>query len=248
MNANNETLSGITPAESNRILYIENTTKVETFLQKKFDLVIEQMNRVTQEWNDTHPDSEQRPLQEAVEITLSTTRMSSKFYPFLLIMPSSVLKERAGKQQKNELSIFNPQHSERAANMKKPLYEIIKPFMYDENDKEAFFTPTLQHELKISSRISGSIKANCRLKIHSFDKGRANYVAVLLDPIRLLHNMATFVNNSAPFIIQVDQVEQVKGGNFRYHFYQVFTTNRGKKKKGNDIIYQQIARSVTGRR
>lgn len=248
MNANNtQTLSGITPAQSHEVHYVENTSRAETFLQKKFDLVIEKMNQDAREWNAKNPDKDPRPMQDPVEVNLITTRMSSKFYPFLLVLPSTVLKDRNYKNNRNELDIFNPQHSERSANMKDPLYKVIEPFLYDDNERNAFFSQTMQHELKISSRSAAKLKGNTRLKVYSFDKGRVNYVAVILDPLRLFKNMATLVSGDTPFVIYIDKVEQVKGGNYRYHFSKCHKTGKGKNKKNVDFA-NQILQAMTDRR
>lgn len=241
MAAFEQTLSGIQPAETNKVPFIESTARVEQFLQKKFDGIIEMMNNEITEWNNAHPDEDQKELQEAVEVNLITMRMSSKFYPFLLILPASVLKDRSNRRIKDELEIFNPQHTERSAKVKDPLYEIIAPFMYDNRDKESFFTPTLQHELKISSRTSSTMKINCRPKVHSFDKGRTNYVMVFLDPLRLFHNMATPLNGSKfPFRISIERVEQIKGSNYKYYFERVLKTGKNKGKKDSNFEHQVV--------
>lgn len=250
MNANNlsQTISGIVPVESDQQSFHVSTAKAEAFLQKKFTSMIARMNQAIKQYNDEHPDEEPQPYEEDIEVNLITTRMSSKFYPFLLVLPSSVLKDKnRAKKMKNELDIFNPNHTEHSANMKDPLYQIIKSFMYDDRDRDAFFSPTVQHELKISSRTAGNIKANCRLKLHSFDKGRATYVTVLLDPLRLFYNMTTPVGGiKKPYRIEITKVEQIKGGNFGYQFNQIFKTKNGKNKKNTDIE-RQILQIVTGR-
>ena len=248
MSANTEqTLSGITPVENTDIPFSETTGKVEAFLQKKFDLVIQAANKAIKEHNDQNPD-DQQPYIEDVEVNLITTRMSSKFFPFILALPDSVLENKGGKGKKDELDIFNPQHTEYAARMKAPLFKVIKPYMYDNNDKEAFFTPLLQHELKISSRTAGTMKSYCRLRVNSFDKGRVNYVMVLLDPIRIFHNMASLVGgDKAPYFINIDKVEQIKGGTYRYHFHKTYKMG-GKNKNKKDIdIERQILQRVSSR-
>lgn len=244
--SNMKTISGIAPTERREIPYDVTTNEAEAFLQKKFDAIVKQMNREIRKYNEDHPDEDDYPLEDDVEVNLITNRMSSKFYPFVLVLPSSVLKDGSKKRGKNELDIFNPQHSEQNANMKKPMYDIIQPFLYDDNDKKSFFSTNFQHALKISSRTAGSLKANCRPKIHYFDKDRVSYVVVLLDPLRLFHNMLTLVDDKTPYDIMIDNVEQLKAGNFKYHISRVAKSKNKKNKKGLNFD-KAIMQKINGR-
>lgn len=240
-----KTISGIRPEEKREIPYGITTNEAEAFLQKKFDAIVKQMNMETQKYNDSHPDEDDLPLQDDIEVNLITTRMSSKFYPFVLVLPSSVLKDNSRKRGKDELDIFNPQHSEQNANLKKPLYNIIQPFLYDDNDKKSFFSTNFQHALKISSRTAGSLKANCRPRIHHFDKDRVSYVIVFLDPLRLFHNMLTILDDKTPYDVMIDRVEQLKGGNFCYKVSRAVKSKNKKNKKGinfEKLITQTVKR------
>ena len=238
-----KTLSGLRPTERREEPFEPTTNEAEAFLQKKFDAIVKQMNREIRKYNEDHPDEDNVSLQEDIEVNLITNRMSSKFYPFVLVLPSSVLKDGSKKRGKNELDIFNPQHSEQNANIKDPLYAVIKPFLYDDNDKKSFFSTNFQHALKISSRTAGSLKAYCRPKIHRFDKDRVSYVVILLDPLRLFHNMLERPDDKTPFDVMIDRVEQLKGGNFKYYTSRVIKSKNKKNKKGinfEKVITQKI--------
>lgn len=242
------TVSGLVPERRKAEPYNITTMKAEAFLQKKFDAIIQIMNKEIRKHNQEHPDEKPIPYQDPVEVNLITTRMSQKFYPFVLMLPSSVLENKNQYEEGDELDIFNPQHSEKNARIKEPLYKIIQPFFYDDNDRKAFYSQNFQHTLKISHSTADALKVNCRLRIHHFAKESVTYVAVLLDPLRLFHNMLTSTDDNTPFSVFIDRVDQMKGGDFRYSVLRSPKDRNNKKRhKGGLDIEKAIVRRINGR-
>lgn len=95
-----KTLSGLRPTERREEPFEPTTNEAEAFLQKKFDAVIKQVNREIRKYNEDHPDEDDLPFQDEVEVNLITNRMSSKFYPFVLVLPSPVLKDGNKKRER----------------------------------------------------------------------------------------------------------------------------------------------------
>ena len=244
-----KTKSCIAPDEDRRITYTYTTEMACAFLQKMFDGVVQAVNNEIRKHNAGKDHRDRIPEQEQVEINLISYQASQKFCPLALVMPMSVLNGDRGPKNRQEASIFNPQHTDKSAVLKKYFYDIIMPFMYDDSDRKAFFSPSWQHEVKVSSSKATALKHQCRPRIYKFNKEHQSYVMVVLDPVRLFHCMSAPADGGGPFEIFIGRTEKIRGGNYKYKVdYCPKKGGRGKKRKNNIDLVRAVAQSLNGGR
>lgn len=227
-----KTRSGLVPVE-NELPFNITTTDAEEFLQGKIDQMIAAINK-----NGGHQDD--------VKIMLFSSKCSRKFVPFMILLPTLVLKGKDKKKRdSSELTIFNPENTEKQAILKNEFYVLLQCFMYDKNDEKSFFSNTARSSLGITLKTSHTLKANRIPKVQKLNKGNTEYVTCLIDPIRLFHDMLTDVNDrDTKFDVEVGDVEAIKNGNFKYEVYRVLS----KKKNRNDrSLAERLAMEVNQR-
>lgn len=229
-----KTRAGLTPVE-NEVPYAITTEQAEEFLQQKIEAVVKMMNN-----NGAN-------VTDDIKIMMFTSRCSKKFMPMMLLMPTSVLKGKKEKKNQDELDMFNPESSEKLAKMKDPIWNLVKCYIYDNSDEAAFFSNAWRQALGVSLKTSHVLKANRLPKIQKFNKGQNEFVACLIDPVRLFHDMLEDVNNnSAKFNVYIGQVDQIKSGNYKYEVYRTITKNKNKNKSYEDKIAWELNQRLNG--
>lgn len=234
-----KTRAGLVPVET-EVPFAITTENAEDYLQKKFDFAVNEMRNPKR-------DGMKPVQQEDVKITLISTKCSSKFYPMMLLMPLNVLKNKQDKKNSNELDMFNPTNSEKSANMKKPFYDVIMPYLFNKDDESAFFSNTVRQNLKISLKTSHTLKANRLPKIQKFDKGRAEYIVCLIDPIRLFHDMLSDVSGNAGtnnFTAEISNVNQIKNGVCKYDVYRIARKSKSRNNSFEDKLAMEINQRI----
>ena len=229
------------------------TQDLENFIQMKFDAIVQMVN------DDIDRKGENRPKLQRADIMLVTVNPYKEgvpgknrvFFPFLLMMPMSVLKNPR-KRANNELAMFNPMNIDRGAKIKDPFYKLISSYQYTKKDVDTFFSPEWQHATHIRSNESSKLKFWRDPKIDKFGKGNTEeFVVMLIDPLRLIHNYAENVDASIDdvtnhFKINITDVTQISSSNYKYSIERVLT--KRKKKGGNnnntDRIYYEINQRV----
>lgn len=266
MAQNLETRAGLVPAV-NEIPFSVTTEMAEEFLQKQLDIIVEGMNkdirRRKQKKNknnnkpklelnisginddDEYEDEYEENLryQDDVNIILVTTRMSKKFLPFYIFLPTNVLI-RSGKKIENEASIFSPDNEDKTASLKNEFYHWIRPLLYPRKEIESFFIPTFRNEMDLTLKKCHEIKQNSVPRIQRFNRGETEYVAAILDPIRVFHQMLESTNEKDNFRVMIDSshIEKIRGGNYRYDISRVKCKNKNKKNRnasnGEQLAYE----------
>lgn len=227
-----KTKAGLVPVE-NEIPYSITTEQAEEFLQKQIDGIVATMNR-----------SGEGPGQGDVKIMLLTIKCSKKFAPFMLLLPTNILIGKKDKKNEAELDMFNPECSDKIAKLKKPFFDLVGAYMYNKNDEKCFFSNNWRQALGVSLKTSQMLKNNRIPKVQKFNKGQNEYVACIIDPLRLFHYMLRDVNdNEAKFGVEIASSEQIKSGNWKYEVYRVTR----KKKKGDRSLEERIAFEIGNR-
>lgn len=229
-----KTKSGAVPVQT-EVPFSFSTDDVQSYLQKKFNNVTDVMKKNGINQGD-------------VNILVTTLRCSKKFMPFLLVLPLNTLE---GKQNRhdNELDIFNPDSSERSEKLKQPFYNLVGAYTYNKKDGDAFFSPEWRRALGISVKISHMLKSTRTPKIQKVNKGKNQYVVVLIDPIRIFHDMLENVEDATEkFKVQIDHVEQIKAGNYRYEIKRVRGKNKKNKNYDEAIIERELSQRLIGSR
>ena len=221
-----KTRAGLVPVETEVSFHI-TTEKANEFLQDKVDNIMKQKG--------TH--------QEDVNIRLLTLKCGKKFYPFMLLLPLSVLEGNKKKTNGSDLEIFNPQESEGTVNLKDAFYSLFGGYIFNKNDESSFFSATTRQNLGTTNEIARFVKANRRPRIQKINNNNNKFVTLLIDPIRVFHDMLTDVNNkNERFGIEVGQLKQIKTGNYRYQVFKIPAKKRNSDKSFDDRIDFEIAK------
>ena len=122
-----KTRSGINPNET-ALPYSITTSKVESYLQDKVDVIC---NRMAKDNGGKNVDE--------ISVRLYTTEAGKSFLPFVVILPMDVLVQRNQKKKKMA-SIFDTKNDDGTANLKPEFFELFKSYVYNKDDEAAFFS------------------------------------------------------------------------------------------------------------
>lgn len=230
--------SGLTPTTSNEVPYSITTAIAEDHLQKIFDTVCGAARKNVD------------PNIQNVEVRLETMKFSKKFTPFVLFLPTSVLKtSENNKDGEKELAIFSTNNGEPQIFLQDHIYKAIKPYLYEKKDIEGLQSSEMRRVLGTNTKAYFSMR-NIRMpRIQKFNRGKSEYVIVAIDPIRIFHHMLESTEGKEIFEVWVDKVEPIKGTNYKYDVKKVYRNKNGKKKRRNDdekIAYELQQRLVGG--
>lgn len=230
MNTNGMTKAGIAPVKSQE-KYEYSTSMVEQYLREKRVGLLKD------------------PKLANTNVMVITMDISPKFLPFMVLLPTSVIQGNGKRQQSNdELTIFNPDNSEGSRiNLAGEIYGCIAPYVYNKADEQAFFSPDWRRERAVPASTSPKLKYSRTPHIQEFNKGKLKLVSVMIDPIRIFHDMVTDINNpNEQFKIRIDSIEKIKTGEYIYTFYKDPVSNNAKKKNKNEeeLIAIEIAKKM----
>ena len=212
-----KTRAGLVPVETEVSFHI-TTEKANEFLQDKVDKLVNIMNQ-----KGTH--------QEDVNIRLLTLKCGKKFYPFMLLLPLSVLEGNKKKTNGSDLEIFNPQESEGTVNLKDAFYSLFGGYIFNKNDESSFFSATTRQNLGTTNEIARFVKANRRPRIQKINNNNNKFVTLLIDPIRVFHDMLIMEENNSSFKVDVFDWKKKQAGEFAYKVKRLIDNGKGKKYK-----------------
>ena len=226
-----KTRAGIQPSEQELPFNI-TTTEVEEYLQRKLNAVVNGMRQ-----NGLYKGDD-------IDVRVITVELGSKFIPFTVVLPMNVLKERQKYRPNDEPSIFNPKDSDGTVVIHDPIAKMFSSYTYDKNDGEAFFSADWRRARGVSTTTSAVLKRNRLPRVQKFG-GNMEAVTFLIDPIRVFHDMLMMENNNANFIIEINNWQKLRSGEFRYEMSRVIRNKKKGKKGGNDIA-EEINRRMRG--
>ena len=224
-----KTRAGISPSE-NKLPFEITTSEVEDYLQKKVNVVIDQMRK-----NQQYAGAD-------VEVNVVTMEMGNNFFPFMVVLPMSVIKGNK-KRNKSELSIFNPKDEDGTVKIIDPIIRMFSSYTFDDADGRAFSSCDWRRARGVSANGAASLKANRRPRITRFDNGKFEKVTFLIDPIRVFHEMLIMEGNNANFKVDITGWQKQRNGQYTYTMERVVYKNS--KKKRNHIA-AELARSIKG--
>lgn len=235
------TRAGVVPVTVDELPFVITTKEAQEHLQKSLDIVIDIMRKDN---ND----------QEDVEIYLMTSKKSDRFYPFYLFLPTTALESAKKKRNNKEASIFNPEnYDNRTARLKQEIYNWLHPFMYNKEDIESFFSPTCRNALKLNLSTCHELKNNYLPKIQRYNRGRNEYIMVILDPLKIFHHMLTNIKERDTFWVNVnsDKIEKINNGNYRYNVARIVRTSKNNKHRKHDpteMMIREFSKKLNGGR
>ena len=229
------TRAGLSPSQ-NRLPYSITTTQVEEYLQKKLNVVVNEMKR-----NGSFNGDE-------VNVRVITVEMGTKFIPFMVVLPTEVLvqtQKKKNKPSQDELSIFNPRQYDGTANVLEPILKLFMAYMYDKKDGDAFYSVDWRRARGVATNTSAQLKSNRMPRITRISRGNSTeMVTFLIDPIRVFYDMLKIEDLPSDFHVEINDWQKQKSGEFRYNIERVI--NRDKKGKKNNSWVDQLNRKMRG--
>lgn len=220
--ANMETRSGLKPVNSGNLPFEITTDNVEEFLQGKFDAIMRQKRS-----NGEHVDD--------IKVTLMSIQISKIFVPFMILLPTSVLKSQGngrnkGRNDEDEASIFNPDNSSGRIYIQEEIFQQLQIYGYTSDDARAFFSREWKNALGVDASGSEFLRYNRIPRVQALNRGKDQFVTCILDPIRLFYSMLEDPNHQSPFRIDIDKSTKIAGGVYKYFITRVPLSGKNKKK------------------
>ena len=233
-NENNvKTRAGILPSEQ-ELPFAISTEDVKNYLQRKLNVVV---NKMRQEGLYNGED---------IELNITTIEMGSKFIPFAVVLPLTVLKERRKtKNQKEELSIFNPKENDATVVMHDHIHKLFTVYMYDKGDRKSFSGTDWKRARGVSNTVAPVLQRNCIPRVQKFNNGNMERVTFIIDPLRVFHDMLVMENNNANFFIEISDWKKMSAGNFMYYMKRILHNSKKKNKGGNNYV-DELTRKMRG--
>ena len=237
MVSNNEliTRSGLKPNER-ELPYSITTSDVESYLQKKVDLVTDMIRTQNKKNNKTIGQ---------IDVRVYTTEAGKSFLPFVVLLPMSVLVDTKN-ENKDVLSMFRADDRDRSARMYDPISKLFAAYAYNSSDEKAFFADDWRRARGVTRDTSPVLKSLRTAKVISLDNGKVQQVSFMIDPIRVFHDILKMDNDKRDFKIEISGWQKIESGEFRYDVKRVI--NRGKKQKYSNTLANELNRKIRGRR
>lgn len=219
------TRGGIEPSKDKEI-YPITTDMARNYLQNKFSLICQGCRE-----RGVHIDD--------INIILYSQKIGKTFIPFLLILPEEVLER--GKNDENIPWCFRTDTEDAGVRLFQPFFELLKPYTYSKEDRNAFFH---SRDWKQARQIEGR-KRNALLKYATpkieilGDAGRK--VVVLIDPIRLFHDMLSKETDRRAFEIWIKHWNEIDSS--KYEFFVERVVNK-KQFNNRDEIYAEMLKKI----
>lgn len=187
------------------IKYEFTTIKCANFIEEEFRQVEDAMKVASGNTEIPH-----------VVPKITSAKIGKRFYPLLLILPGDVLENQ--EQNENIPDIFLPEND--SVSLKKSYHLTLLRYRYDKQDINSFRSNTFKHDSGVFR--NSDIQFLCRYAYPKIEKNMVDgeerpFVVMILDPIRLFHNM--LVDELRPkqrFRVFIKNVKDIDGENFRY--------------------------------
>lgn len=223
---NIKTKAGIQPVQT-ELPFSITTSDAEKYLQEKFNMLKGDNANMT--------------------VSLFTTEVSPKFLPFMLLLPKQASKNGSKKKNDNVLSIFNTDTNENnGVALHNDVFAVIAPYIFNKADEQAFFSPDWRRERQVSSATSHKLKYSRTPHIQKYNKGQIEFVAMLIDPIRLFYDMLSDPTKQENFRVSIRNMEKVKTGEYRYTVSKIPVVAKKKNHNYEEILAQEINRKMRG--
>jgi len=120
---------------------------------------------------------------EDIPITLVTVEFSSKFAPFLIILPEEAIASRS-RGENEIMTIFKNEDNRDVSKLVPHVWSVVSPYMFTQGDRKGILNSSkLRKELNLSVGAANKIASLCTPKI--INTGNQKQVAFLIDPIRI---------------------------------------------------------------
>lgn len=180
-----------------------------------------------------------------VNVTLFTLKSSAKFCPFVCVLPEEALKKnRGGRGNDEELSIFNPSDSQGTSKFLPHVWLAVRSFMYNKDDKGAFRSSDLRRDLGLTSQAVNYLTTVMFPRTET--KAGSKITMMLMDPLRIFYAMVKEAEEAkggriGDFVIEILKTEHNQGTDFTYTFNKV---PKSSNKKGKKELAREVERMM----
>ena len=139
-----------------------------------------------------------------MDMKLSSMEASKIFLPFIMILPMSAAKNK--KDSNNSMpAFFNQKQEDRTVPLQDPIFNLLKGYVYTKDDTHAFFSDDWRRRTRVSRETASKLKdlSIPRVISASKDKKGGSIICVLIDPMKVFHDMLTMDADTRQFTTDV---------------------------------------------
>ena len=231
------TKAGLLPC-FDELPYEITTSFIENYFQRKMNVVVNGMRK-----QNMYSGAD-------IDVRIITVEMGSKFVPFTVLLPMSVVKQKNNKNKpKNELAMFNPKdYHDETVTIIEPIMKLFSSYMYNKDDGAAFFSPDWRRDRGVSNNIAAILKRNRLPNVQKFNNGSVEYISFLIDPIRVFYDALEIKSFPRSYHVEINGWQKIRSGEFKYYVKRVLNKKNNKKKnKGGRDVADELNRKMTGR-
>lgn len=219
-------------ASDKKLPFTVTTENVQTYLAKQFGRINNALRTKGVKVTDIEPN-------------VKTIKIGGALLPFFVLLPEEVLDRKTFDP--NTPSVFRPDDDSDVVYLKPYYYEVIKRFMYSKEDCHAFRTSQdWRRQCKINNRknLDVLIKYSTpKVETIGSPDGKKSYVVVILDPLRIFHDMLTDVHNpDQRFNVYIEKVQQLDDNSYDFSISREIVS---KKKKSHEADISRLLRMMT---
>lgn len=227
-----QTRAGLLPSDK-EVPYTITTDDVQEYLAKKLAVVSAAAKR---DGNRQIPE---------INFQVVTADMGAKNYrPLILMLPQEALGDRAKSDYSEPtiLDIGSDSDSGRKVWINPDYFKVLmKPYMYNKDDRSAFSTAKFRSDIQISHAES---KRLAQMSIPSVYKlNGQKYVGVLIDPMKIFHDMLEVSGDNRPFTVAVKKFKKLRSGGYRFNIIRR-VNGGGKKGFRSGSIAEELSRKM----
>ena len=241
MATNFTTRSGLEPCQRDVEPYSITTQEVQRYLQNKINVVL----------NQAIPE-----LQGKVNVIAITIEAGRKFLPFVVMLPKSVLDDKVEDINDSLPGIYQGEDVDRNSSIRKPIAAVLDAYRFNKYDVKAFFSDDWRRRAGISRSTSSILKRLSTPRIQKVGENNEEVIEVLLDPLRIFHDMLKFNNPEGkdnnkkdprvnqPFYVEITKWKKLKVGEFRFSVLRKLGNQSG---QGNKSLKEKATREINAR-
>lgn len=222
-----KTRAGIIPSDR-ALPYSVTTSEVEEYLQKRVDAMAKASGGKV----------------DRCDVKIYSTESGSKFIPFVVILPTSVLINNKREEDNDVEYIFNQKNEDRNVNINQAYYKLFSSYIYDKNDEDAFFSDDWRRQVGVYKQTSYALKKLRTPKVNNFSGTKV--IIFMIDPLRVFHDMVVSEDDKRDFRIEITNFKKMETGKFRYDFKRVIADS-GRNKKYHKTLIEELNYRMKGR-
>ena len=168
-------------------------------------------------------------------------RGQGAYVPFMVTLPRDAQVKTKNNEENDIDPIFQTGNQSRNLMIRKEIYNVLQPFMYNRNNLRAFEDSNYRRSLKLNQPMVDCIRRYSVPKLVKTGKN-SEVIMVIIDPLKVIKGaLINRENRSEDFTVYVDDCIKLNDSQFKY----VVTRQLNKSKAtGADDITRTILKSI----